>query len=121
MVISISTASASSTMVFSPLTSRSIAPEIDGILAQAFHFGHRRGVQVAVGAQRDLTRQGEVAAPAVVLHRNRLDERAHPTVDDLTLAVVERLRRVVIVAAIPQTELGFRLELLARSPECRFM
>ena len=73
-------------------------------------------MQVAVRAQRDLTRQGQVAAPAVVFHADRRDERAHPAVDDLALAVVEGLRSIVVVAAIPQAELGFRLEGLARRP-----
>ena len=73
-------------------------------------------MQIAVGTQRDLTRKGHVAAPAVILHRNRLNERTHPAVYDLAFAVVERLRSVIIVAAIPQAELGFRLECLTRSP-----
>ena len=73
-------------------------------------------MQIAVGAQGDLTRKGQVAAPAVILHRNRLNERAHPAVYDLALAIVEGLRSVIVVAAIPQTELGFRLERLARGP-----
>ena len=73
-------------------------------------------MQIAVGAQGDLTRKGQVAAPAVILHRNRLNERAHPAVYDLALAIVEGLRSVIVVAAIPQAKLGFRLERLARGP-----
>mgnify|MGYP000258139741 CR=1 FL=1 len=89
---------------------------VEGILAQAFHFGDRRGDHVAVIAKGDLARQGELATPAVILHGNRLHERAHPAIDDLTAVHIEGLRGVVVVAAIPQAELGFRLEFAARLP-----
>jgi hypothetical protein len=69
------------------------------------------GQRAGFGDEHDLARQGQLSAPAVVLHGDRLDEGAHPPVHDMPPVRVERLRRVEIVAAVPRAELGFRLKL----------